>query len=357
MNRRLITVGFLILAVAIVVFTLMYFVPGDPVDIILGNNATEQQKEETREKLGLNDPYLVQLGRYMYNTFIKFDLGTSYINSTNVSAELASRLPRTMVFAIAAMIIQIIFGIPLGIYAATHHNRFGDYLCMLIALAGVSIPSFWLALMLMLLFGVRLRWLPVYGVTEWTGWILPIFCASLGVLAQMARQARSSMLEVIRSDFIDTARAKGMPRRTIIYKYALPNGLIPIVQTLGNAFGTSIGGTLIIEMVFSIPGVGMYLQTAITQRDYPVVRSSVVVLSILFSLIMLLVDIAFAFIDPRIKAQYTRGVKKSKRVKANRQGNYEHGKPYEAPSAEKSTASISEAAAGDDISEGKEADE
>ena len=148
------------------------------------------------------------------------------------------------------------------------------------------------------------------------GWILPVICGSLGVLAQMARQARSSMLEVIRSDFIDTAKAKGLSRRTIIYKYALPNGLIPIVQTLGNAFGTSLGGTLIIETVFSIPGVGMYLQQGIGTRDRPIVRSSVVVLSILFSLIMLLVDLAFAFIDPRIKAQYARGGRvKKKRIK------------------------------------------
>ncbi len=317
--KRILMLIPVVLAVAIVIFTIMYFVPGDPTDIILGSNAPEAQKEETRKQLGLDDPYLVQLGKYMYNTFIRFDLGKSWLNSASVANELSNRLPRTLVFAIAAMIIQIVVGIPLGIFAATHHNKTGDYACMVVSLAGISIPSFWLALMLMLLFGIRLKWLPIYGVDEWTGWILPIFCSALGVLAQMARQARSSMLEVIRSDYIDTAKAKGMPRRTIIYKYALPNGLIPIVQTLGNAFGTSLGGTLVIEMVFSIPGVGMYLQTAISQRDCPIVRGVVVVLSILFSIIMLLVDIAFAFIDPRIKAQYTKGVKlKKKRIKANR---------------------------------------
>ena len=317
--KRILMLIPVVLAVAIVIFTVMYFVPGDPTEIILGNNAPESQKEEVREKLGLNDPYLVQLGSFMFNTFIKFDLGSSWLNSKAVAEELADRLPRTLVFSIAAMVVQVIFGIPLGIFAATHHNKFGDYLCMILALAWVSIPAFWLALMFMLLFGIKLQWLPIYGVKEWTGWILPVVCSSLGVLAQMARQARSSMLEVIRSDYIDTARAKGMPRRTIIYKYALPNGLIPLVQTLGNAFGTSLGGSLIIEMVFSIPGVGMYLQNAITQRDHPIVRGVVVVLSILFSIIMLLVDIAFAFVDPRIKAQYTRGsVKKAKRAKANK---------------------------------------
>ncbi len=310
-----------VIAVAIVIFTLMYFVPGDPAEIILGGQVTQEQKDALYEQLGLDQPYIVQLGRYLYDTFIRLDLGSSWINSKSVSQELFARLPKTMIFALAAMVIQVLVGVPLGIYAATHHNRFGDQLTMIIALAGVSIPSFWLALMLMLVFGVQLKWLPVYGVEKWQGWILPVICGSLGVLAQMARQARSSMLEVIRSDFIDTAKAKGLSRRTIIYKYALPNGLIPIVQTLGNAFGTSLGGTLIIETVFSIAGVGMYLQQGIATRDRPIVRSSVVVLSILFSLIMLLVDIAFAFIDPRIKAQYARGGRiKKKRIKYNTRG-------------------------------------
>lgn len=316
--KRILMLIPVVIAVAIVIFTLMYFVPGDPAEIILGAQVTQEQKDALYEQLGLDQPYIVQLGKYLYDTFIRLDLGTSWINSKSVSTELAARLPKTMIFAIAAMVIQVVVGVPLGIYAATHHNKLGDHITMVIALAGVSIPSFWLALMLMLLFGVNLKWLPVYGVDKWQGWILPIICGSLGVLAQMTRQARSSMLEVIRSDFIDTAKAKGLSRRTIIYKYALPNGLIPIVQTLGNAFGTSLGGTLVIEMVFSIPGVGMYLQQGIATRDRPIVRSSVVVLSILFSLIMLLVDIAFAYIDPRIKAQYARGGRvKKKRIKAN----------------------------------------
>ena len=316
--KRILLMIPVVLAVGIIIFTIMYFVPGDPADIILGSNATDEQKEACRADLGLDKPYIVQLGVYMYNTFIKFDLGSSWTNKKSVSEELFARLPNTMMFAVAAMVIQIVIGIPLGILAATHHNKFGDYLCMVISLLGVALPSFWLALMLMLVFGVNLKWLPTHGVETWTGWILPIFTGSLGVLAQMARQARSSMLEVIRSDYIDTAKAKGLSRNTVIYKYALPNGLIPLVQTLGNAFGTSLGGTLIIETVFSIPGIGMYLQQGITTRDYPIVRSSVVLLSVLFSIVMLLVDLAFAYIDPRIKAQYAKGSKvKKKRIKAN----------------------------------------
>ncbi|MGI6072587.1 MAG: ABC transporter permease [Lachnospiraceae bacterium] len=316
--KRILMLIPVVLAVAIAIFTIMYFVPGDPAEIIMGSQITDEQRQECYEKIGIDKPYIVQLGVYLYKTFIRFDMGNSWMNSKSVADELAARLPKTMMFAIASMVVQILIGVPLGVYAATHHNKFGDYLSMIIALAGVSIPSFWLALMLMLLFGVKLHWLPIYGVKEWTGWILPIFCGTLGVLAQMTRQARSSMLEVIRSDYIDTARAKGMPRRTIIYKYALPNGLIPLVQTLGNAFGTSLGGTLIIETVFSIPGVGMYLQQGIATRDRPIVQGSVVVLSILFSLIMLLVDMAFAFIDPRIKAQYAGRGKRRKRARVNK---------------------------------------
>ncbi len=330
--KRILLLIPVVIAVAIIIFTIMYFVPGDPADIILGSTATDAQRTELYEQLGLDQPYIVQLGQYLYDTFIKFDLGSSGINKTPVLDELLSRLPNTLIFALSSMVIQIIIGIPLGIYAATHHNKAGDYICMFIALAGVAIPSFWLALLLMLLFGVNLGWLPVKGVDSWTGWILPIFCGALSPMAQMARQTRSSMLEVIRADYVDTAKAKGMSRNTVIYKYAFPNGLIPVVQTLGNAFGTSLGGTLIIETVFSIPGVGLYLQQGITNRDRPIVQGSVVLLSILFSIVMLLVDIAFAFIDPRIKAQYTsKNSHRRKRAKYNRDNDHHdhhnhHGK-------------------------------
>ena len=322
--KRILLLIPVVLCVAFVIFTIMYFCPGDPADIILGSNAKEAEVIALRAQLGLDQPYLVQLGRFFYDTFIRFDLGNSWMNGKSVAGELISRFPRTMVFALSAIVIQVVIGIPLGIAAATHHNKLGDHLCMIFALAGVSIPAFWLAQMLMLLFGLKLGWLPVYGITSWKGWILPVFCGSLGVLAQMARQARSSMLEVIRSDYITTAKAKGLPRRKVLYQYALPNGLIPLVQTLGNAFGTSLGGTLIIETVFSIAGIGMYLQSGINQRDYPVIRGSVIVLSIAFSLVMLLVDLAFAFVDPRIKAQYA-GKKRRKRIKVNKQMQLEGG--------------------------------
>lgn len=317
--KRLLLMIPVVLAVGFIIFTIMYFCPGDPAEIILGSGAKEADLEILRAKMGLDQPYLVQLGNFMYQTFIKFDLGESYMTGKAVWSEIATRLPLTFRLAVSAMIIEIVVGIPLGVTAATHQNGLGDRLCMLFALVGISVPSFWLAMELMLLFCLKLGWLPAYGITTWKSWILPVICTCLGSVATMARQCRSSMLEVIRADYIDTARAKGLSERTILYKYALTNGLIPIIQTLGNGFAGSLGGAIVIENVFSIPGMGQYITNSISSRDYAAIRGCVVVLAITFSLIMLLVDLAFAFIDPRIKAQYSGGKKRRARkdVKAN----------------------------------------
>ncbi|MCD8023322.1 MAG: ABC transporter permease [Lachnospiraceae bacterium] len=308
--RRLLLMIPVVLAVAVIIFTIMYFCPGDPAEIILGTGAKEADIAALRETMGLNEPFLIQLGNFMYQTFIKFDLGESYMTGKSVWSEITARFPVTFALSFSAMLVEIFVGIPLGVTAATHQNRMADRLCMLFALIGISIPSFWLAMELMLLFGLRLGWLPVYGISTWKGWILPVICVCLGSVATMARQSRSSMLEVIRADYIDTARAKGLGERTILYKYALSNGLIPIIQTLGNGFASSLGGAIVIENVFSIPGMGSYMTSSISSRDYAAIRGSVIVLSITFSLIMLLVDLAFAFIDPRIKAQYEGSGKK-----------------------------------------------
>ncbi|HHU23292.1 MAG TPA: ABC transporter permease [Clostridiales bacterium] len=321
--KRILMIIPVVFLVAITIFTIMYFCPGDPAEIILGVGAAAEDIEALREQMGLNDPFLVQLGNYLYRTFIKFDFGTSYANSVPIIDELSHRFSKTFVLAISAIIIEVIVGIPLGMVSATHRGGWIDQLCMILALIGISVPSFWIGLQLLLIFSLKLSWLPPYGVTTWQGWILPIFVNSLRGIAQMARQARSSMLEVIRSDYVTTARAKGLPERTILFRYALPNALIPLVQTAGQSFGTSLGGTVIIENVFSIPGVGQYMVNAIVTRDYAVIRSAVVVLAIVFSLVMLLVDIAFGFIDPRIKAQYEgrnrkyKWRKKLRRVAAN----------------------------------------
>lgn len=314
--KRILMIIPVVVLVAISVFTIMYFCPGDPAELILGATASAQDIWDLREKFGLNDPYLVQLGNYMKDLFLQFDLGNSYVTGIAISTELAQRFPVTLMLAFSAIVLELIIGIPLGMIAAVYRGKWLDNLCMVIALLGVSIPSFWFGLQLILIFSQKLHLLPAYGISEWTGWILPIVVNSLRGIAQMARQARSSMLEVIRSDYITTARAKGISEKAILFRYALPNALIPLIQTTGNSFGTSLGGTVVIENVFSLPGIGSYMVSAIGGRDYAIIRSTVVVLSIAFCLVMLLVDVAFAFVDPRIKAQYEGASKNRRKARA-----------------------------------------
>ncbi|MGM9606414.1 MAG: ABC transporter permease [Oscillospiraceae bacterium] len=316
--KRILMIIPVVLLVAVVVFTVMYFCPGDPAELIVGATASAEDILAMREKLGLTDPFFVQLGKYMYNVFLRFDLGTSYVTGLPIINELALRFPKTLILAFSAIVLEMVIGIPLGMIAAVHRGKWLDNLCMVIALIGVSVPSFWFGLQLILLFSQKLHLLPAYGITSWTGWILPIFVNSLRGIAQMARQARSSMLEVIRSDYITTARAKGISEKAILFRYALPNALIPLIQTTGNSFGMSLGGTVVIENVFSIPGIGQYMVQAIGGRDYAIIRSTVVVLSVAFCLVMLIVDVAFAFVDPRIKAQYEGAGKHRRKARALR---------------------------------------
>jgi peptide/nickel transport system permease protein len=293
-----------VFGVAVVIFTIMYFVPGDPARFILGVEATADQVAAKRHDMGLDAPYLVQLGHFLFNTFLRFDLGTSYLLNTPVLSELMIRLPHTLTIGLLCMLLQVVIGIPLGVTAAVHHNGFADRVCMFFALVGVSIPSFWLGLMLVLLFSLKLGLLPAYGVGGIQYFIMPCLANAFAGIATQARQTRSSMLDVIHSDYITMARAKGMSERDVIYKHALPNALIPVITVLGNGLANIFGGAVVIETVFSIPGVGLYMTNAIGNRDYPVVRGSVVLLAIIFSLIVLLVDLVYAFVDPRIRAQF-----------------------------------------------------
>lgn len=301
-----------IIGIAILIFSIMYICPGDPAAAILGNGATQVQIEAKRQEMGLNDPYLVRLVSYLKQTFIDFDLGVSYFYGTSVFQGLMDRMPHTLIIACICMLLQIAIGTPLGIVAATHRNGIADRICMFVALLGVSIPGFWLALMMVVVFAVNLGWLPAYGIGGIEYYIMPCIANCFAGIATQARQTRSSMLEVIRSDYVTTARAKGLSERTILWKHILPNALIPIITIVGNGMGMMLGGTVVIENVFSIPGIGSYMTTAISSRDYPIVMGGVLLLGIIFSLIMLLVDIVYAFVDPRIKARYEGGNKKKK---------------------------------------------
>ncbi|MGL6200304.1 MAG: ABC transporter permease [Lachnospiraceae bacterium] len=310
-----------VLGVCIFIFAIMNFVPGDPASIILGPGATSAEIAVKRAELGLDQPFIVRLFTYMKDVFLHFDFGRSYTTGNLITVELLQRLPKTAIIGLTSMVIAIIVGVPLGITAAVHQNGIADRICMIIALLGISVPAFWLALLMVIVFSLHLQWLPSSGIASWTSYILPCIASSFGGMASLARQSRSSMLEVIRSDYVTTARAKGVTERDVIYKHALPNALIPIITVAGNKLALVLGGSVVIENVFSIPGIGTYLVTAINNRDYPVIMGSVILLAIVFAVIMVLVDLIYAYVDPRIKAQYI-GAQKQSKKKKNRRGSY-----------------------------------
>lgn len=302
--NRIVWLVIIMLCVAVLIFSIMWFVPGDPAQIMLGSGATQADIDALRDQLGLNRPFIVQLGEYMRDTFLRFDLGTSYVYKTPVIEEFALRLPRTLMLGLISIVISAAIGIPLGVYAALHRNHFQDQGLLVISMFFVSIPQSWLGLELIVLLSVKLGLLPTGGIEGWQCWIMPIITNSIGNIAMNARQTRSAVLETIRSDFVTTARAKGLPENKVIWKHMMPNALTPIINMLGQSFGAMVGGTVVIENIFAFPGIGQYMLTGINGRDYPVVRSCVLILALFAAVVVLLTDLVYAFLDPRIKAQY-----------------------------------------------------
>jgi peptide/nickel transport system permease protein len=301
--------------VAFLIFSIMYFAPGDPAKMILGDNATAEEIADMRHTLGLDKSYLAQLGDFLYQTFIKLDLGTSWTYTKPVATELGLRLPRTVLIGLVTMILTTVIGIPLGISAALHQGKWQDYGVIGVSMIFVSLPAFWVALMLVVVFSQKLKLLPAYGIDSWTSYILPIVAGTLSGVAGTARQARSAMLETIRADFITTARAKGQSERKIIYRHMLPNAILPLITSLGGRFAGIVAGQAIIERVFSIPGVGLYLLDGVSYRDYPIIRGCTMFFAVFSAIVILLVDLVYAWIDPRIKAQYTRNSTRGKGYK------------------------------------------
>ena len=294
----------IVLGTAFIIFSILYFT-GDPARSLMGASATAEEVAAFRAKLGLDRPYLVQLGDFMYTTFIKFDLGDSWIYNVPVLEELGRRLPRTIIIGYGAMTLNFTLGLLLGIFAGIHEGKWQDSTTMAIAMFFVSAPDFWVALMMIVLFSAVLGWLPAFGIGSFKYYIMPIVASSLPGLAVNARQVRSSILEVFRQDYITTARAKGQEENVVVRKHMLPNALIPIVTVMGNGFARVIAGSPVIESVFSIPGVGLYMLNSINSDDFPALRGSIMFFALFTALIMLLVDLIYAFIDPRIKVQYS----------------------------------------------------
>lgn len=302
--KRLIITVPTIIVIAIAIFTLLYFTPGDPAKMILGETATEEELASYREYLGVDQPYIVRLGDYLYRLFIKFDLGKSWVFQQNVSDEIAARLPRTFMISMFSILAGALCGIPLGVWAATHQGKLADKFVLVMSSIMHCVPNYVVALLLIIVFALHLRLLPAYGIGSFKYYVLPCAAILLGSFSGLSRSMRTSMLEIIRSDFVVAAKAQGFSKNNVNFIHALPNAMIPIITQMGTQFATALGGTMILETIFTIPGMGLYLQSAINSRDVPVVTSTVVFLAIWFCLVMLVVDILYALIDPRIKAQY-----------------------------------------------------
>ncbi|MBR6950184.1 MAG: ABC transporter permease [Oscillospiraceae bacterium] len=312
--KRLLLMIPILLCIILIVTILMEITPGDPARIVAGTNATEEEVAKVRADLKLDDPLMVRYARFVIGS-VQGDFGTSFITKTPVFRDIMIRVPYTTLMAVLSVAIAICIGIPLGIVAATNQNTWKDYLAILFSLICSSMPAFWFALMLVQWFAVKIRIFPVQGIQTWVGWVLPVVSLALGYSASIARLTRSSTLEVIRQDYITTARAKGVKESTVLYRHVLKNSLIPVVTSVGGLFGHALGGALIAETIFSIPGLGTYSITALTNRDYPAIQGSMLYLSALFSIVILLIDIIYALIDPRIRSQYSKGKKTKKEKK------------------------------------------
>ncbi len=292
--------------VMILVFTINYFSEGDPVSDILGPEATQEQYDQKREELGLNDPYHEQLFRYVKNIVTEFDFGTSYKTGKSVIEEVLERFPTTLLLTLCSMAIATVLGVLLGVISAVKQYSVLDYLATLTSLVGVSIPSFWLGLMLMLVFALQLGWFPASGFYGPKYWVLPAIAIAVIPLSTITRMTRSAMLEVVRQDYMRTAKAKGLSETQTILKHGLKNTLIPVITVIGIQTGRTLAGSIVVESIFSIPGLGSLIVNAINARNYPTIQGSILFCALTFCIINLLVDILYAYIDPRIKSQYIR---------------------------------------------------
>lgn len=304
--KRLVMLIPVLLGVSFLVFTILSFTPGDPVEMRLGENYSPEAYETMKHDMGLDKPFLLRYVSYIADA-VRGDFGKSYSTSNPVTDEIMARLPNTILLSLAAMFFAILIGIPLGVISATRQYSAFDTVSMVAALIGVSMPNFWLGLMLILIFAAGLGWFPSSQFESWSALVLPAVTLSANSLAIITRMTRSSMLETIRQDYIRTARAKGVKESTVIIRHALRNALIPVVTTIGLQFGFSIGGAVLVETVFSWPGIGRLLVEAIKLKDTPIVTAIVLILAAMFTLVNLCIDILYAFLDPRIRAQYKRG--------------------------------------------------
>ena len=303
--RRLLLLIPVVIGVSFVVYGIMSLVPGDPVYQVLSEDATPEQIAATRHEMGLDRPFLVRYGNYMLG-LLRGDMGKSYISKRAVFDTYMQRFPATLQLGVASIIFAVVLAIPLGVLSATHQNGFLDTLSSVISLLGVSMPNFWLGLLLILFFSQKLGWFPSGGNKKALSLVLPAITEGAFLSALIMRTTRSSMLELIRQDYIMTAKSKGVSRWAAIIKHGLKNALIPIVTATGMNFAYVLGGPALTETVFSWPGVGRLIVDSMNERDIPMVTGCLVLSTLVVSIVNLIVDMAYAYLDPRIKARYTK---------------------------------------------------
>lgn len=299
-SKRLIMIIPVLLGVAFLTFAISQVTPGDPVLMMLGNYATPERVAELRAQLGLDDPFWIQFGRYIWNA-ARGDLGVSIRGQTPVLKEILDRFPSTLELTVTAMLFSTITGVTIGTIAATSKRRWVDWTSMASALVGLSIPNFWLAIILIIIFGVNLKWVSITGGGGFKDLILPTFCLGIGPAAVLARLTRSSILEVFREDYVQTARSKGLEEAVVVVRHVLRNALIPVVTVIGLQFASLLGGTVFIESVFSRSGLGRFAVNAISARDYPQVQGVVLFAAVIYVLFNLVIDLLYGVLDPRIR--------------------------------------------------------
>ena len=304
--KRILWIVPVCLGVLLIVFSISYFAPGDPVMSMLGASGyTPEAYASLKHELGLDQPFFAQYFRYIVNIVTKFDFGNSYTYGHAVSGEIISRIGITVKLGVLSVIVTTLIGVPFGVISATKQYSAMDYSVTVGSLFFAAMPNFWLALICIIVFALKLKWLPATGMGNWRYMVLPVLANSMGTVANVARMSRSSMLEVIRSDYIRTARAKGCRENTVIWRHALHNAVIPILTVVGMQLGTVMAGSVVIETIFNMPGLGSYLLT----------NACVLILAFFICIMNLIVDLCYAFADPRIRSQYVSGRKKKATAK------------------------------------------
>lgn len=304
-KRLLLTIPIL-LGVIIVVFTMANFVPGDPATSILGGTASQAAIDKLNHELGYDIPFLQKLADYLASILTKFDFGTSWQSSQPVMTEVLKNFPYTLKLAVFGTLLYALIGIPLGVLSAVKQYSMTDNIVRISAMVVSAMPGFWFGLLAIYIFSLKLGWFPSSGVMTWAGYVLPVIVFGVTGSGGLMRQTRTIMLEAIREDYVRTARAKGAPERRVIWNHAFRNVTLPLINTIGITFGAVLGGTVLIENVFSLPGLGNLALNAIMAKDVPLIMASTIFLAAIFCLIVLAIDITSALSDPRVRSKYTK---------------------------------------------------